>query len=137
MKCLYNDKHSIHKNATLSATQKKEVMDWINNIKDSISSQIKNNGRKISTFLTTKWSRRESRFQTCLFAWELVHNKIPLTPFLFIRKSSHCIYGVDGKKPTSYRSTSNISLSFNLQGIPKVKNIRGALMFGWFCSHHF
>jgi hypothetical protein len=29
----------IHKNATLSATQKKEVMDWINNIKDSISSQ--------------------------------------------------------------------------------------------------
>ena len=29
----------IHKNATLSATQKKKVMDWINNIKDSISSQ--------------------------------------------------------------------------------------------------
>jgi hypothetical protein len=29
----------IHKNATLSATQKKEVMDWISNIKDSISSQ--------------------------------------------------------------------------------------------------
>ena len=29
----------IHKNATLSATQKKEVLDWINKIEDSISSQ--------------------------------------------------------------------------------------------------
>jgi hypothetical protein len=29
----------IHKNATLTATQKKEVLDWINKIEDSISSQ--------------------------------------------------------------------------------------------------
>lgn len=29
----------IHKNATLSATQKKEVLDWINKTKDSISLQ--------------------------------------------------------------------------------------------------
>lgn len=29
----------IHKNATLSATQKKEVLHWINKIEDSISSQ--------------------------------------------------------------------------------------------------
>jgi DNA invertase Pin-like site-specific DNA recombinase len=29
----------IHKNATLSASQKKEVLDWINKTKDSISLQ--------------------------------------------------------------------------------------------------
>jgi hypothetical protein len=29
----------IHKNARLTAVTKKEVMDWINKIKDSISSQ--------------------------------------------------------------------------------------------------
>ena len=29
----------IHKNAILTASQKKEVLDWINKIEDSISSQ--------------------------------------------------------------------------------------------------
>jgi Cu(I)/Ag(I) efflux system membrane protein CusA/SilA len=41
------------------------------------------------------------------------------------------------KKPAGHRRSSNLSTSFNLQGIPKIKNIRASSMFGMSFVYHF
>jgi Cu(I)/Ag(I) efflux system membrane protein CusA/SilA len=68
---------------------------------------------------------------TGVFVWGYsLFKKTRLMQFLIFLKTGDRFYRMDGSQSPDHRRPGNISTVSNLQGVPKVKNIRGASMFG-------